>query len=63
MTEKNQNELIRISHPIKSGSLVNLTVFEGFDSIFVRDASYETTEKLSLMNKQLWKLGRNGMLI
>jgi len=63
VTETNQNELKKISHPIKSGSLVHLTVFEDFDFIFVREASYEISEKLSLLNKQLWKLGRSGMLV
>lgn len=51
------------SHPIKSGSNVTITHFEDFTSIFVRDASYEVTEKLNTLNKQLLKYYRKGILI
>lgn len=51
------------SHPIKSGSSVFITNFENFDSIFIRDASYEFIENFNVFNKQMLKYYRNGIFI
>lgn len=61
--EINKNKLEKPSHPIKSGSNVTITHFEDFESIFVRDASFEVIEKLNTLNKQLLKYYRKGISI
>jgi len=54
---------VKPSHPIKSGSFVFITNFENFDSIFIRDASYEFIENFNAFNKQMLKYYINGIFI
>lgn len=61
--ENKENEVKKISHPIKSGSSVNILHFEDFNSIFVRVASYESFGKFDMLNKQMLKCYRNGKFI
>lgn len=48
-------------HPIKSGSFVNIVHFESFNTIYVRDASYEYLEMFSEFNKKMKKYYRHSM--
>lgn len=63
MTEKNQRKLKNISHPIISGSIVHLIIFENFDYIFIRHASIENLQKFLELHEQLNILGQTGMLV
>ncbi|KAL4141977.1 hypothetical protein QTP88_004511 [Uroleucon formosanum] len=58
--ETKESPLDKPSHPIKSGSSVFITNFENFNSIFVRDASYEFIENFNTFNKQMLKYYRNA---
>lgn len=60
MPEKKESELDKSSHPIKSGSFVFITHFENFNSIFLRDASYEVIDNFNTLNKQILKYYRKG---
>lgn len=62
MPETKECPLEKPSHPIKSGSSVFITNFENFNSIFIRDASYEFIENFNAFNKQMLKYFRNGTL-
>lgn len=62
MPETKENTLEKPSHPIKSCSSVFITHFENFNSIFIRDASYEFIESFNAFNKQMLKYYRNGIL-
>jgi len=62
MPQKKESELEKPRHPIKNGSYVFITHFESFNSIFVRDASYEFIENFNTLNKQLLMNYRNGWL-
>ncbi|XP_029347622.1 uncharacterized protein LOC100166817 isoform X3 [Acyrthosiphon pisum] len=56
--ETKESPLEKPSHPIKSGSSVFITHFENFNSIFIRDASYEFIENFNTFNKQMLKYYR-----
>ncbi|XP_022168298.1 uncharacterized protein LOC111032328 isoform X2 [Myzus persicae] len=60
MPETKESPLEKPSHPIKSGSSVFITNFENFNSIFIRDASYEFIENFNAFNKQMLKYFRNA---
>lgn len=62
LPEKVENVLKKPSHPIKSGSTVAITHFENFNSIFIRDASYQFTEQFNDFNRQLLKYSRKGII-
>jgi len=61
MPETKESPLEKPSHPIKSGSSVLITHFENFNSIFIRDASYEFIENFNTFNKQMLKYYRCGI--
>lgn len=63
MPEKKDSELEKPVHPIKSGSKVFITHFENFNSIFIRDASYDFIESFNQLNKQMIKYYRHGTYI
>lgn len=60
MPEIKESTSEKPSHPIKSGSSVFITNFENFNSIFIRDASYEFIENFNAFNKQMLKYYRNA---
>lgn len=60
LPETKESILEKPSHPIKSGSSVFITNFENFNSIFIRDASYEFIENFNAFNKTMLKYYRNG---
>lgn len=60
MSEQKESEIEKPVHPIKSGSSVLVTHFENFNSIFIRDASYEFIESFNAFNKQIMKYYRFG---
>lgn len=62
LPERKEKELEKQSHPIKSGSLIYITHFENFNSIFIRDASYEFIENFNAFNKNMLKYYKNGKL-
>lgn len=51
----------KAQHPIKNGTYVNILHFENFNTIYVRDASYEHIEKFSELNKKMKKYYRHSM--
>jgi len=59
--ETKESSMEKPSHPINSGSSVFITNFEDFNSIFIRDASYEFIENFNAFNKQMLKYYRNGI--
>lgn len=61
--ENKENEVKKLSHPIKSGSSVNIVHFEDFNNIFVRVVSYESFGKYDMLSKQMLKCYRNGKFI
>ncbi|XP_026818102.1 uncharacterized protein LOC113557019 isoform X2 [Rhopalosiphum maidis] len=60
LPEPKESTLEKPSHPIKSGSSVFITNFENFNSIFIRDASYEFIENFNAFNKKMLKYYRNA---
>uniref|UniRef100_A0A2H8TQY2 Tudor domain-containing protein 1 n=2 Tax=Melanaphis sacchari TaxID=742174 RepID=A0A2H8TQY2_9HEMI len=60
MPETKESILEKPSHPIKSGSSVFITNFENFNSIFIRDASYEFIENFNTFNKDMLKYYRTA---
>jgi len=54
-----KNESEKPSHPITSGSSVFITHFDDFNSIFIRDASYDFIEKFKSFNIKMIKYFRN----
>ncbi|KAE9524914.1 hypothetical protein AGLY_014964 [Aphis glycines] len=60
LPETKESILEKPSHPIKSGSSVFITNFENFNSIFIRDASYEFIENFNAFNKTMLKYYRNA---
>lgn len=62
MPEMKKIDVEKPSHPIRSGSLVNIIHFENFNSIFIRSASFDSVENFSTFCKQMLKFYRIGLL-
>lgn len=63
MPEIKKSEVEKPSHPIKSGSIVYITHFENFDSIYVRNASYDFIEEFNAFNKRMFKHLKSGIIL
>lgn len=57
-----ENEKPKLSFPIKSGSLVQITHFEDFNKIFIRDTAFDYIEEFNKLNLKMLKYYRNGKL-
>lgn len=58
-----ENGLEKPSYPIKNGAPVYITHFENFNSIFIRDGSYQCAEKYNDFSRQMLRYCRKGAYI